>query len=114
MALQMSFTEDGTRGTQNINVPHPASYWEIDDFTVSLIHGGSDMAVTIVEFDGWHDKATHDAGDGPFFTKRYELPPAPIDYSLTIGNGFAALYAAAQAIPEPDTGQSFFFGAVSV
>jgi len=114
MALQISFTEDGTRGTKDTGVPHPSSYWEIDQFTVQLVHGATDVAVTLVEFNGWHNKASHDAGDAPVFIKTYELPAGPINYSETIGDGFAALYVAAQAIPEPDTGVSFFNGATSV
>lgn len=114
MALQFSVTEDGHSGLPNTGVPHSEAYAEIIDFQVTIIHGVEDTGVTIVEFGVWHDVATHNAGDDPFFTKRYELPPGPINFAGTIGEGFAALYGYAQAVPESDTGLSFFDGAVTV
>lgn len=114
MPFQLALTENGINGLPNTSVVHPSSYWEISDFRVTLIHDVSDSAITTVEFAGWHDLAAHNAGKTPFFVKRYELPPGPINFSQTIGDGFAALYQAALAIPEPDTGQSFFFGSMIV
>lgn len=114
MPFQLSITENGQNGLLNTGTVRPSSYWEISDFRVTLIHDVSDSAVTTVEFAGWENVAAHNAGKSPFFVKRYELPPGNIDFTQTIGDGFAALYQAALAIPEPDTGVSFFNGATIV
>lgn len=111
MPFQMDIIENGQNGLPNTGVPHPESYWEIDQFTVQMFHGGSDTAGTIVEFHGWHDKAAHDAGDNAFFKKLYELPPSAIDFTPTVGDAIAGLYVMVQYIPEPDSGVSFFDGA---
>lgn len=114
MPFQLSITENGTNGLPNTGTVREASYWEISDFRVTLIHDEADSAVTIVEFAGWEDLAAHNAGKTPFFTKKYQLPPGPINFAQTTGDGFAMLYQAALAIPEPDTGVSFFFGSIIV
>jgi hypothetical protein len=125
MALQLSLTELNLSGvapdsdppltlTLNTGTPHPESYWEISDFTVSLLHDETDTAITFVVFEGWHNKAAHDAGDKPFLGKLYELPPGAIDFEQSIGDGFTGMYAYALATPEPDTGVSFFDGATTV
>lgn len=114
MPFQLSITENGINGLPNTGTVRSESYWEISDFRVTLIHDVSDTAITTVEFAGWENLAAHNAGKTPFFVKRYELPPGAINYSQTIGDGFAALYQAALALPEGETGQSFFFGAIIV
>lgn len=108
MALQMSYVDPVT-GTE-----YPESYWELSDFTVEIIHGATDLAQTKVQFEGWYDKAAHDAGLKQFMDKVYELPVAPIDLVPTVGAAIAGLYLYAQATPEPDTGVSFFDGATIV
>lgn len=115
MPLQMSCTENGQNGLPNTGSEHPESYWRIADFRVEHLNDGTiNTAMTHVHVDGWHDKDAHDAAKDPFYRKHYELPPGPINFSSTIGDGYAGLYAAAMATPEPDTGVSFFDGAVTV
>lgn len=114
MPFQLAVTENGVNGLPNTGTTHPASYWEISDFRVTLLHDVTDAAVTLVEFAGWHNVAAHNEGKSPFFIKRYELPPGPINYAGTIGDGFLALYGYAQAVPEAETGLSFFNGAITV
>lgn len=108
MPLQMSYTNPET------GEEHPESYWELSDFNVEVIHSASDAAQTHVKFEGWYDKAAHDAGLREFMSKEYDLPVGPINLAVTVGDAIAGLYLYAQATPEPGTGVSFFDGAITV